>query len=102
MMQMAVHGRLGGDPKEITTRTGTTMAVDTIAVKLNTRSEEQETEWLGLVAFAKTAEALLRHKRGDMLSASGRVQGDDIELCHTEPGSIPLGQQIKAAKQSVT
>ncbi len=73
-MQIAVHGRLGGDPKEIPTKTGTPMAVCSIAVSLDTRGEEQETEWFGLVAFGKVAESLLRHKRGDMLSASGRVQ----------------------------
>jgi single-strand DNA-binding protein len=74
MMQIAAHGRLGQDPKEITTKTGTKMAVATIAVTLDTRGEDQETEWFGLVAFGKLAESLLRHKRGDMLSASGRVQ----------------------------
>ena len=72
--QAAIHGRLGQDPREITTKTGTTMAVASIAVTVDTRNEEQETEWFGLVAFGKVAEDLLRHKRGDMLSAAGRVQ----------------------------
>ncbi len=72
--QAAIHGRLGGDPREITTKTVTPMAVATVAVTLETRGEEQETEWLGLVAFGKLAERLLRHRKGDMLSTAGKVQ----------------------------
>lgn len=72
--QAAIHGRVGQDPREIPTKTGTTMAVASIAVSVDTRGEEQETEWLSVLAFGKVAEALLRHKRGDMLSAAGRVQ----------------------------
>lgn len=30
--------------------------------------------WLGIVAFGKLAELLLRHAKGDLVSASGRVQ----------------------------
>lgn len=74
--QAAVHGRLGQEPKEIVTKTGTAMAVASIAVTVDSRGEEQEqeTEWLGLVAFGTMAESLLKHKRGDMVSAGGRVQ----------------------------
>ena len=53
-MQAAIHGRLGQDPKEITTKTGTKMAVASIAVTMDTRNEEQETEWFGLVAFGNS------------------------------------------------
>ncbi len=74
MMQMATHGRLGQDPKEITTKTGTTMAVCSIAVTLDTRSEEQEMEWFALVTFGKLAESLLKHRKSDMISTAGKVQ----------------------------
>jgi single-strand DNA-binding protein len=72
--QAAVHGRLGGDPRQIQTKTDTVMAVCSLAVSVDTRGEEQETEWLSVLAFGRVAEALLRHRKGDMLSAAGRVQ----------------------------
>ncbi len=71
--QAAIHGRLGGDPREIPTRGQTLMVSGSVAVKIQTRDNE-ETLWLGLLAFGKQAESLLRHKSGDMVSASGRVQ----------------------------
>lgn len=74
--QLAAYGRLGQPPKEITTSTGTTMAVGSMAVTLTDRHGDEHTQWLGIVAFGKTAEFLLRHDKGDLLSASGRVQAN--------------------------
>lgn len=37
--QAAVHGRLGQEPREITTKTGTTMAVATVAVTVDSRGD---------------------------------------------------------------
>lgn len=76
MMQIAAYGRLGQDPREITTSTGKAMAVASIAVTLTGRGGEEYTEWLGVVTFGKVAEALLRHSKGDLISASGRAQRD--------------------------
>ncbi len=50
------------------------MAVCSIAVTLDTRSEEQEMEWFALVTFGKLAESLLKHRKGDMISTAGKVQ----------------------------
>jgi single-strand DNA-binding protein len=72
MMQAAVYGRLGSDPRAITTKTGKAMATVRVAVQLDDRSEAPL--WLGLVTFGKVAEVLLRHRVGDLLSASGRLQ----------------------------
>jgi single-strand DNA-binding protein len=74
MMQIAAYGRLGQDPREIATSTGKAMAVASIAVTLPDRQGEEHTQWLGIIAFGKVAETLLRHVKGDMISASGRAQ----------------------------
>ena len=73
--QLAAHGRLGKDPMQHTTEAGKVWATCSLAVTLDTgKDREPETEWIGLVAFGRQAEALLRHKRGDMVSVFGRLQ----------------------------
>ena len=71
--QIAVYGRMGGDPRTIATKSGTTMATASMAVDVSAR-ETEETLWLGLVAFGGVAESLLKHGKSDMVSVSGRVQ----------------------------
>jgi single-strand DNA-binding protein len=74
-MQIAAYGRLGQDPRAIETTTGNTMAVGSVAVDMsNARDEDAPPLWLGIVAFGKQAEALLRHSKGDLVSVSGRAQ----------------------------
>ncbi len=70
---LALYGRLGRDPHAIETRTGKPMAAANIAVEIG-RSGEGEPLWLGILAFGHVAEDLLRHRKGDLLSAFGRVQ----------------------------
>lgn len=72
MMQASAYGRLGKDPKSINTHSGKPMAVATIAVAID--EHDAPPLWLGIVAFGKVAEDLLRHQKGDMLSACGRMQ----------------------------
>jgi single-stranded DNA-binding protein len=36
-------------------------------------ADQQETLWLSVLAFGRQAEALLRHKQGDLVSMSGKV-----------------------------
>ena len=76
MMQAAAYGRLGGDPREIATRTGTKMAVASIAVDLDDGRGDGDAGpfWLNIIAFGRVADTLLRHSCGDLLSASGRLQ----------------------------
>ncbi len=69
--QLAAWGRLGGDPRPLETRNGRSMTVASLAVEV---ADDGEPEWLGLVAFAETAEALARHTKGDCVSVSGRLQ----------------------------
>lgn len=67
---IAAWGRLGQDPKAVETKTGKAMTVTSMAVSLG----EEQTFWLGLVAFGVAAEALLKHAKSDCLSVSGRLQ----------------------------
>lgn len=76
-LHAAVWGRLGRDPTEIETATGTRMATASIAVVLDARGPHGETEaieWVDVIAFAHLADELLRHRQGDTLTASGRLQ----------------------------
>jgi len=73
MMTAAAYGRLGNDPKRLETASGKLMVVASMAVTLSMRDDET-TLWLGLVAFGKSAEALNRQKKGDLISVSGRCQ----------------------------
>ena len=72
-MTMALYGRLGRDPYAIETRSGKPMAAVNVAVEIG-RDGEGEPLWIGLLAFGRAADDLLRHRKGDMLSAFGRVQ----------------------------
>jgi single-strand DNA-binding protein len=73
---LSAWGRLGNDPKAITTTTGKPMTVATLAVNLG-GAEDAAPLWLGLVAFGGQAEILLRHTKGDCLSIAGRLQRRD-------------------------
>lgn len=75
MMQAAAYGRLGADPKSISTKTGKAMTAASLAVDLVGRnSEDPVTEWLSVICFGRTADALLKHAKGDLISIAGRVQ----------------------------
>jgi single-strand DNA-binding protein len=82
MMLASVYGRLGGDPKVITTKSGKPMTVCSIAVELTDRSGEATTQWLGVVTFGRVADDLARHEKGDPIGVSGRVQRNN----YTTPG----------------
>ncbi len=73
--QLAAHGRLGEDPKEIATSSGKAMAVCSLAVAIEEHGAgDPPPLWIGILAFGRTAEDLLRHRRGDLLSVAGRLQ----------------------------
>ena len=70
---LAIYGRLGRDPYSIETKNGKPMAVVNVAVEIG-RDGEGEPLWIGLLAFGRVADDLLRHRKGDLLSAFGRLQ----------------------------
>ena len=72
---LSVYGRIGQQPKDIQTRTGTTMVTASVAVSLDVaREDELSTWWLSLLAFGKTAEQLQRCEKGDLVGVVGRLQ----------------------------
>ncbi len=74
MMTAAAYGTLI-TVKPVKTKTGKPMTVGTLAVKLPiAKTEEQETQWLNLMAFGDTAEALAKLEPRTNISAFGRLQ----------------------------
>lgn len=74
MIQASLYGR-AIRIKQIATKTGKSMTVASCAVSLECRgSDEPETEWIGLCAFGKQAEALAALPDNSMLSAIGKLQ----------------------------
>lgn len=71
-MQASIYGRLGQDPRSIDTKSGKTMVVASVAVSIGEHDEPPL--WVGIMAFGRVADDLLRHAKGDLISASGRVQ----------------------------
>lgn len=74
--QIAAYGRLVADVQSKTTSTGNTMAFTRMVVSLPCHSAEsgEAPLWLGVIAFGKPADALARHRKGDMVSVSGNMQ----------------------------
>ena len=74
MIQASLHGRLGGDPEQRETKTGTAMTTVSVAVACGRPDSPEITEWVSLIGFGKMAETLKRHCKGEMVSAMGEFQ----------------------------
>lgn len=69
---ISAKGRLTRTFTEKETSTGSVMALGGMAIDITGfRAEEQQTLFVGLVAFGASAEKLLRYKKGDNLSVFG-------------------------------
>lgn len=76
-MQLSAYGRLGKDPKAIQTKSNKAMTTASLAVSLDLRADGETldgTQWLQPTAFGKQAEALARHKQGDLISVYGHCR----------------------------
>ncbi len=73
MIRASVYGRLGGDPVERETRNGKAMVTASLAVSAGRPDASEETVWFDLAAFGRTADALARHAKGDLLAAMGAL-----------------------------
>ncbi len=74
MIHAAIYGRLGRDPETRTTATGKPMAIATLAVDATpNNAETEETVWVSVLAFGRQAEALERHRKGEMVAVTGRL-----------------------------
>jgi single-strand DNA-binding protein len=66
------------------------------------------TQWVGVVAFGRCAEDLLRHDKGELVSVSGRVQvnrwagsdGEEREQLQVVADSIVSARTVRPAGRS--
>ena len=70
---IAIYGRLGSDPAGRQSQAGNPWATVSIAVDLG-KGDDEATMWFSVIAFGRVAETLCRHRKGDLLSVSGRLQ----------------------------
>lgn len=68
-------GRLGKDPEQQTLANGKTVAKTTVAV----RETADKATWFNVVAWEKTAEALMRCQKGDLVGLEGRMSCREYE-----------------------
>lgn len=67
--QIAAYGRLVADPQLKTTSKGTQMAMAS-----SQADDGTATMWLSVLAFGRQAEALAKHRKGELLSVAGNMQ----------------------------
>jgi single-strand DNA-binding protein len=74
-LHASAYGRLGQDPKTITTKAGKPMASASLACDVTPYGHDGDavSVWVNVVAFGQVAEALQRHAKGDMLAVMGRL-----------------------------
>jgi single-strand DNA-binding protein len=74
MIRVSAYGRLGADPKPLTTSSGKPMARASIAVDVTAyNGETPDSEWFQVIAFGRTAEDLLRCQKGNLVAISGSL-----------------------------
>ncbi|NDO80211.1 single-stranded DNA-binding protein [Citrobacter sp. NCU1] len=93
--QMAAYGRVVSEVQSKTTGNGGTMAFTRLAVALPCRAAEngETTMWLGVTAFGRQADALVRHQKGDLVSVSGQLQ---VNQWTGQGGEIQSGYALVA------
>ena len=73
MIRAVIAGRLGADPVARQTARGTNMVTVSAAVDVAREGADPLIEWVGLVGFGTAADALLRCKKGDVVTAIGQL-----------------------------
>ncbi len=93
--QISAYGRLVADPQTRTTGKGTNMAMARLAVALpcNAADNGEATFWLGVIAFGKQADALAKHRKGDLVSVAGNMQ---LNQWTGQDGIVQQGYQVIA------
>jgi single-strand DNA-binding protein len=89
-------GRLGNDPELTYTQSGTAITKFRLAVNRPPRqgSDEEETDWLNVVTFGRTAETCNQYlDRGSLVGIEGRVQSSTWER---QDGSKGYSVEINA------
>ncbi|MCI6602145.1 MAG: single-stranded DNA-binding protein [Escherichia coli] len=93
--QIAAYGRLVDDPQVKQTSKGTPMTLARMAVPLpcSQADDGTATMWLSVLAFGRQAEALERHRKGELLSVAGNMQ---ISQWTGQNGETRQGYQVIA------
>lgn len=93
--QISAYGRLVADPQTRTTGKGKNMAMARLAVSLpcNAAEDGQATFWLGVIVFGKQADALAKHRKGDLVSVAGNMQ---LNQWTAQDGGTQQGYQVIA------
>ncbi len=72
-MIASIHGRLTADPVQRSTKAGKPMTTVTVAIDVTGNSDEQQTLFIGLLAFNRAADDLARASKGETCTAMGKV-----------------------------
>ena len=69
-----IHGRIGQDPVTSQTKTGKPMTRCSVAVDVTGHNaSDEESVWVSVMAFNRVADDLARSRKGESLSAMGRL-----------------------------
>jgi len=95
MIHACIYGHAGRDGELRESKTGKTWCRVSVACEAGTDRETGEalTQWLTLVAFGQQAEALARVRKGESISAIGRVE---INRWRAQDGQEREGLQLIA------
>jgi single-stranded DNA-binding protein len=102
--QLSAHGRLVTDVQQRTTAKGEPMALTRMACSVPCRDNDsgEETIWISLMAFGRTADKLLRSQKGENISCMGQLQlnngwtllcNDVVTARTTRPGASQKHRQ---------
>ncbi|EOM4940745.1 single-stranded DNA-binding protein [Escherichia coli] len=93
--QIAAYGRQVDDPQVKQTSKGTPMTLARMAVSLpcSQAQDGQATMWLSVLAFGRQAEALARHRKGELLTVAGNMQ---VSQWTGQNGETRQGYQVIA------
>jgi len=92
VIRISAYGRLGQDPKPLTTTSGKPMARASIACDVTPYNGEPDSEWFDVIAFGRTAEDLLRCTKGNLVAVSGSL----VRTRWTKDGTERTSWQITA------
>lgn len=70
-----------------------TMARLEVALPCNAAESGEATFWLGVIAFGKQADALAKHRKGDLVSVAGNMQ---LNQWTGQDGDTQQGYQVIA------
>lgn len=74
-----------------------TMARLAVALPCNAADNREATFWLSVIAFGKQADALAKHRKGDLVSVAGNIQNNkwtELEETIKDAYQVILGNEF--------